>query len=54
MELLCATALAEAGLLPEEPSPVRIDRFIEKHFRVEVRATEMQPGLMGAIRLGAR
>ncbi len=50
VESLCATALADAGLMPETPSPVRIDRFVEKHFRVEVRATEMKPGLMGAIR----
>ena len=50
VESLCSTALAGVGLLPETPRPVRIDRFVEKHFRVEVRATEMRPGLMGAIR----
>lgn len=50
VESLCSTALADAGLLPEAPRPVRIDRFVEKHFRVEVRATEMKPGPMGAIR----
>ena len=50
VESLCSEALATAGLLPETPRPVRIDRFVEKHFHAEVRAIEMKPGVMGAIR----
>lgn len=32
IESLCLSALADVALLPPSPSPVRIDRFVEKRF----------------------
>lgn len=50
IEALCSEALMRARLLPATPRPVRIDRFVEKFFRAEVRAVAMDSGSMGAIR----
>ena len=36
IERICLDALRSVGLLPSEPSPIRIDRFVEKFFSVEV------------------
>lgn len=36
IEQICSDALAETGLLPSEPGKVRIDRFIDKRFKVPI------------------
>ena len=44
---MCVQALRQAGLLPSNPSPVRIDRFIEKHFGCSVAYEEVLEGVLG-------
>lgn len=34
VESMCSDELRSVGLLPNEPGPIRIDRFIEKHFKI--------------------
>lgn len=50
----CAKALVAHGLMPAEPSPVRIDRFIEKQFGLAIQYKDLQSrfgtGVMGACR----
>jgi Zn-dependent peptidase ImmA (M78 family) len=52
IERTCTDALIASGLLPSEPSPIRIDRFIEKQFTVEVGYIDLKKrfgvGVMGA------
>jgi hypothetical protein len=47
IEKICSLALREAGLLPAEPSPVRIERFIEKRFGVSVGYERLPDGVLG-------
>lgn len=44
---MCVQALAKANLLPAEPSPIRIDRFIEKHFDCAVVYEDVMEGVLG-------
>lgn len=54
IEQACSTALVAAGLMPPEPAPVRIDRFVEKHFGITIQYADLQnrfgEGVMGACR----
>lgn len=43
----CLEALRETGCLPETPSPVRIDRFIEKRFGCDIAYEDFDPGILG-------
>src|ERR1700679_2976361 len=45
---ICLDALREVKLLPSEPSPVKIDLFLEKYFRVVVDYRDLGPGVMGS------
>ncbi len=47
VEAICSLALAEVGLLPAEPSPIRIDRFIEKKFGISHDYDETPDGVLG-------
>lgn len=44
---MCERALASSDLLPAGPSPVRIDRFIEKHFGCMVMYEDVMDGVLG-------
>ena len=44
---MCAEALGKAGCMPKMPEPVRIDRFIEKHFSPNVSYEDLGPGILG-------
>jgi Zn-dependent peptidase ImmA (M78 family) len=48
IESLCLAALSSVALLPSSPSPVRIERFVEKHFHLtpEYR-DDLPPGILG-------
>lgn len=54
LERVCEEALESVGLMPSEPEPIRIDRFIEKFFEVEILYEDLQErfeeGVMGACR----
>lgn len=47
IEEICVSELKKFGLLPSEPSPIRIDRFIEKRFGVSPKYEEIDGGILG-------
>lgn len=47
IERICEDELARANLLPSEPGPVRIDRFIEKRFGITPTTRDLPPGVLG-------
>lgn len=52
IDRICGDALKAAGLLPETPEPVRIDRFVEKHFKVSPRYEPLPDGVLGFTAFG--
>jgi hypothetical protein len=49
---MCSDALRQVGLLPESPEPIRIDRFIEKHFKVVPSYEDLPDSVLGLTRFG--
>jgi hypothetical protein len=54
VEQICTDELRKVGLFPEEPEPIRIDRFIEKRFKVDPRYEELPEGLLGCTKFGPK
>jgi hypothetical protein len=52
IDAICIDELLNVDLLPRTPSPVRIDRFIEKRFGNVIRYSDLPPGVMGLTRFG--
>ena len=52
IESIATNELRDVGLLPTEPSPIRVDRFIEKRFDIVPSFEELPPGLLGFTRFG--
>jgi hypothetical protein len=52
-EAICVEALTSVELFPASPSPVRIDRFIEKRFKVQPTYAPLPAGILGFTRFGA-
>ena len=52
IEQICIDALNEVGLLPRQPEPIRIDRFIEKRFGVVPSYEDLPEGVLGLTRFG--
>jgi hypothetical protein len=50
IENTCADELRAVGLLPLSPEPIRIDRFIEKRFKVTPSYEELPEGALGLTR----
>jgi len=50
IEDICTDALREVALLPTEPRPVRIDRFIEKRFGIVPSYENLPEGILGLTR----
>lgn len=48
IERLCLEELRYAGLLPDQPSPVRIDRYIEKRYQITPDYRPLGAGILGA------
>jgi hypothetical protein len=48
IDQICLDALREVKLLPGEPSPVKIDLFLEKYFKVVVDYRDLGPSIMGS------
>jgi hypothetical protein len=46
---ICLEALRSQSLLPSEPAPVRIDRFVEKQFKAPLRYEDLGPEHLGCI-----
>jgi hypothetical protein len=49
---MCCDELRGVGLLPATPEPIRIDRFIEKRFKVSPQYEEIPNGVLGFTRFG--
>lgn len=47
IERTCTLELANVGLLPKDPSPIRIERFIEKKFGVVPTYEDLPDGVLG-------
>ncbi|MDR0534148.1 MAG: hypothetical protein LBH01_09345 [Verrucomicrobiales bacterium] len=44
---ICTEALRESHYMPAKPAPIRIDRFVEKHFECNTGYDDLQQGVMG-------
>jgi hypothetical protein len=44
---ICLEALTSQSLLPSEPAPIRIDRFVEKQFKAPLRYEDLGPEHLG-------
>jgi len=53
IEKLCEEALLGVNLIPGTPSPVRVDRFLEKKFGISAEYEELPPGVLGFTRFGS-
>lgn len=51
---MCVEELRAVQLMPSEPSPVRIDRFIERRFNVSPRYEDLPDGVLGFTKFGPR
>ena len=54
VEKIVLDELAKVKLLPAEPEPIRVDRFIEKRFGVCVEPLEMKAGVLGFSEFGPK
>jgi IrrE N-terminal-like domain len=52
IDQMCAIELLNLDLLPTAPSPIRIDRFIEKRFRVTIEYDDLGPDILGLTKFG--
>ncbi len=54
IEQMCWDELHKAGLYPETPSRIRIDRFVEKRFNVSITYDDLPKGLLGFTEFGPK
>jgi hypothetical protein len=54
IESICLDELQKLELYPSDPSPIRIDRFVEKRFGVAPTYEDLPSGLLGFTRFGAK
>jgi hypothetical protein len=47
MDRMCLAALEETGLLPMSPSPIRVERLVEKRFNCDVEYAKLPSGVLG-------
>ena len=52
VEQICTDELLKINLLPLDPEPIRIDRFIEKRFKVDPKYEDLPLGLLGCTKFG--
>ena len=52
IDSMCVRELQDASLFPTQPSPIRIDRFIEKRFDVVPGYDDLGPGVLGLTKFG--
>jgi len=52
IERMCREELQRVDLYPSEPQPIRIDRFIEKRFRITHEYEDLPSGILGYTRFG--
>lgn len=54
IEKICTEELKKTGLMPSEPSPIRIDLFIEKRFNVTPTYEQLPENVLGYSKFSAR
>jgi hypothetical protein len=47
VERICGDALRSVGLMPLGPEPIRIERFVEKRFKISPQYEPLPPGILG-------
>ena len=52
IDQICIQELVEQELFPTDPAPIRIDRFIEKRFRIQPRYEDLPEGVLGGTIFG--
>jgi len=52
IDQICCDELSKEGLLPGSPEAIRIDRFIEKRFKVSPQYEDLPAGVLGFTRFG--
>ena len=52
IEDVCETALMSVGLYPDNPSPIRIERFLEKKFGLSPEYADLPEGILGLTKFG--
>jgi hypothetical protein len=52
IDSICLSELHATKLLPSSPAPIRIDRFIEKRFKVSPRYEDLADGVLGLTAFG--
>lgn len=52
IDRICSNALKAAGLMPDSPEAIRIERFVEKHFKVSPRYEALPDGVLGYTAFG--
>lgn len=54
IELMCADELQNVSLMPSEPRPIRVERFIEKRFGINPTYEDLPDGILGLIEFGTK
>jgi hypothetical protein len=54
VERICSDELSACGLYPSSPQPIRIDRFVEKRFKVTYEPEELSENVLGYTRFGPK
>jgi hypothetical protein len=54
IENTCTDELRAVGLYPDAPSPIRIDRFVEKRFSVTPEYGDLPEGVLGLTKFGPK
>ena len=52
VERICTDALTATGLMPTDPCPIRIERFVEKYFKVAPRYEMLPDNILGFTEFG--
>ena len=52
IEAVCETSLKSVGLYPDNPSPIRIERFLEKKFGLSPEYEDLPDGILGYTKFG--
>lgn len=54
IDSICTKELDDAGLYPDDPEPIRIERFVEKRFGITVTYESTPAGVLGYTRFGPK
>lgn len=52
IEAICIDELRKVGLLPLSPEPIRVERFIEKKFKIHLVYDDLPDGVLGCTEFG--